>query len=59
MFTIRHQTLQVRGDTVTTVVLETVTMEDAGDYKIHAKNPGGEDSCVATLKVQGAPLEAS
>ena len=38
---------------VTSVVMESVTLEDIGDYKIHAKNPAGEDSCVAKLNVQG------
>ena len=37
---------------VTALVIESVTLEDIGDYKIHGKNPAGEDSHVAKLNVQ-------
>ncbi len=37
----------------TAVVMESSTIEDTGEYKVHAKNPAGEDSCVVKVTVQG------
>ena len=50
--------IQVRGDVLTALVMESVTLDDIGDYKIHGKNPAGEDTCVAKLNVQGNLIPA-
>ena len=49
---LKIDTKEVRGDVLTALVMESVTLDDIGDYKIYGKNPAGEDTYVAKLNVQ-------
>ncbi len=38
---------------MSSLIIEQTTPDDAAEYKVLAKNPAGEDSCVAKLTVEG------
>ena len=44
--------MQVNGTVTTSLTITLANPDDIGTYKVHAKNPGGEDTCTAKLNVQ-------
>ena len=43
----------MRGEIVTSMIIEDAQLDDICAVKVIAKNPAGEDKASATLKVQG------
>ena len=47
---------EVKGKLVLSLSVNECVMEDAGDIRVTAVNPAGEDSCVAKLKIKSKYL---
>ena len=49
----------VRGEVNAVLTIENCTVDDAATYKFNAKNPAGEDSCLAKINVKGKSLSTN
>ena len=49
---IKIETKYVQGDIASTLTVDKAELEDAGELRVNAKNPAGQDNCMAKFIVQ-------